>query len=225
MPPRKTARTTEALPRKAPIRKQPARAASVPKPTPKPTPATARKPAKLAPAAEPLPTAKPWKPPRTQKTDLERSISQIGAPVPPKLRYNPSTSTKLVQRVLSGGSNGPPVLDRLGYKLSHPHVSKSRCPAPSRMPATAMLKVAEEGRRVAEMMGVRRAAVCTSTLLYFHDQVARDLDVPFHTVGIPEYEEWYRRGFRADPSTWEEEMGAKEAHRIDALAIGCAFRE
>ena len=60
--------------------------------------------------------------------------------------------------------------------------------------------------------------------MYFCDQVPRDLDIPYHTVVISEYEEWYRRGFRVDPGSWEE-PSREEHDRLHALATGSAFRE
>ena len=62
------------------------------------------------------------------------------------------------------------------------------------------------------------------TLMYFDIQVARDLDIPYHTMRMPEYEEWGKRGFRADPSLWENPSEA-EKERTHALSTGCAFRK
>lgn len=50
------------------------------------------------------------------------------------------------------------------------------------------------------------------------------MDIPFHTVKMPEYEEWHRRGFELDPRALEWGMAERERERLDALEIGCVFR-
>lgn len=49
-------------------------------------------------------------------------------------------------------------------------------------------------------MGVPRKKLSASVQGFFRDQEERDLDIPYHTVELPEMEEWGRRGFRTDPS-------------------------
>lgn len=82
---------------------------------------------------------------------------------------------------------------------------------------------AREATRIAEIMGVPRDESWAMSTL-FQDQVARDLDIPFHTVKMPEYEEWHRRGFELDPRASEWGMAERERERLDALEIGCVFR-
>ena len=235
MAPRKTANTTEAPARKEPIRRAPARKASAKNapPSPEPTATAPRKPKKTAPpkskenapprpketappklkksapskskkTAPPKPAAEAWTPPAIQKTDLERSICQIGTVVPRKLRS-------------SKDSHSPNfgVLDRLGYRLAGVPYSREDIDFD---------KENQDKDRVAKMMGVPSRKVTGLTMMYFQDQVARDLDIPYHMVEMPEYEEWYRRGFRADPTLWDESSRG-ERERLDALAIGSVFRK
>lgn len=60
--------------------------------------------------------------------------------------------------------------------------------------------------------------------MYFQGQVARDPDIPYHTVGMPEYEQWNRRGCRMDPVFWEERPSKEDMERLFALMTGCAIR-
>ena len=87
-----------------------------------------------------------------------------------------------------------------------------------------MDKELRDDERKAEIMGVDWGKVSGLMLSFFDDQVARDLDIPFHTIGMPEFEEWHRRGFKADPKAWEE-PSETEVARVNALSVGCAFRE
>lgn len=170
------------------------------------------------------PGPKPWTPPATQKTNLERSISRIGALVSEDLKHDMDDSIRREKRIISGGPNGPPVLDRFSYRISRPRVMKSgRRPRP--MTAKEVDNATEKSRRVAELMGVPGEDWSAANSMYFRDQVARDLDIPYHTVGMPEYEEWNRRGFRMDPKLWQERPSSEEMERLFALMTGCAFRE
>ena len=69
-------------------------------------------------------------------------------------------------------------------------------------------KEARENTRIAEIMGVPRSDSWALGPL-FQDQVARDLDIPFHTVRMAEYEEWYRRGFELDPRVLRGALGLR----------------
>lgn len=168
---------------------------------------------------------KPWTPPATKKTNLERSISYVGALVSEDLKHNFDDSMTHENRLISGGPNGPPVLDRFGYRISRSKVMKSNRPRRRRMSMKEIMQETEESRRITELMGVPREKCSAMTLSYFKDQVARDLDIPYHTVGIAEYEEWGRRGFKMDPKLWHEKPSEEESERLLALMTGSAFRE
>lgn len=59
----------------------------------------------------------------------------------------------------------------------------------------------------------------------WRDRVARDLDIPFHTVDVPECKEWQRRGFRLKPGELEDTPSKQEVERLFRLATGSALRE
>lgn len=58
----------------------------------------------------------------------------------------------------------------------------------------------------------------------FQDQVARDLDIPYHAVKMTEYEEWHRCGLELDPRVLREEAVDEVRERLHALSSGCVFR-
>lgn len=64
-----------------------------------------------------------------QKTDHERSISHVGATVPESLKTGLEKSFRLEKRVVSGGPDGPAVLDRLGYTVNRSRIMKAQRPA------------------------------------------------------------------------------------------------
>ncbi|SPO06688.1 uncharacterized protein DNG_09380 [Cephalotrichum gorgonifer] len=185
------------------------------------------KPAKAEPGTAPDPDTA-WKPPRTQKTELERSISRVGAIVPAALHHDWDDSMERHERLVSGGPSGPPVLDRLGYKMNRSLVIKSsyaRRPRRKKGWLEELEREAAENNRINEIMGVPSGKVSAAILAIFPDQVACDLDIPYHTVELPEYEEWSRRGFKFPPERWQVKQSEEESARILALQVGSAFRE
>ena len=56
------------------------------------------------------------------------------------------------------------------------------------------------------------------------DRVARDLGIHFHEVGMEEYEEWQRRGFKADPQDFRN-LSQEEKDRLMGLMSGSALRK
>jgi len=164
-----------------------------------------------------------WIPPKTKKSELERSIGYVGAPVPAQLKHDFGKSHKRDQEVLGKGPNGSPVYDRLGYKISHKVLKgaqRRRAPRSSKKYMAFLEAEMAKSRRIKEIMGR-----CESKAFAWQDRVARDLDIPFHTVDLPEYEEWHRRGFRLEPGELEGKLPEEEDERLMTLAIGSAFRE
>jgi hypothetical protein len=56
------------------------------------------------------------------------------------------------------------------------------------------------------------------------DRVARDLGIPFHEVGMEEYETWKQRGFKVEPGEFEN-PSEEELDRVMQLMIGSALRK
>ena len=55
------------------------------------------------------------------------------------------------------------------------------------------------------------------------DRVAKDLGKAFHDVGMEEYEEWKRKGFKVDAEDFED-LSKEEKERLMDLATGSAMR-
>lgn len=81
--------------------------------------------------------------------------------------------------------------------------------------------MAREGDRKAEMMNTSKYK---QTMMAQDDRVAKDLGIPYHEVGIQEYEELHKKGFRAKPGEFEN-IPKRESDRITKLATGSAFRK
>ncbi len=80
----------------------------------------------------------------------------------------------------------------------------------------------EEDKRKAEIMG----RPCEKLYMpQADDRVARDLDIPYHTVGLSAYEEWQRRGFHLEVGEMVERPSKVEMDRIGAIMAGSAFRK
>ena len=56
------------------------------------------------------------------------------------------------------------------------------------------------------------------------DRVARDLGLAFHEVGMEEYEEWQKRGFKANAEDFDN-MSNQEKDRLMELMAGSALRK
>jgi hypothetical protein len=54
-------------------------------------------------------------------------------------------------------------------------------------------------------------------------RVARDLGKAFHEVGMEEYEEWKRKGFKVEAGEFDN-LSEKEQRRLTDLSIGSAMR-
>ncbi|KAK3175298.1 hypothetical protein OEA41_002545 [Lepraria neglecta] len=55
------------------------------------------------------------------------------------------------------------------------------------------------------------------------DRVAKDLGKAFHDIGMEEYEEWKRKGFKVDAEEFED-LSKEEKERLMDLATGIAMR-
>lgn len=57
----------------------------------------------------------------------------------------------------------------------------------------------------------------------WEDRVAKDLGKAFHDVGMEEYEEWKRKGFKVDAEEFED-LSKEEKERLMNLATGSAMK-
>ena len=132
-------------------------------------------------------------------------------------------SEKQHELVMRLGPSGPPVFDRMGYKLDYEKIAKypsfrSR-PSFQKREAMMLRREREEAAKRA-LMGIPSNK---ANYLYMDYWVAQDLGIPSHGVEVCDYEEWKRAGFQCSP----EEVLALHEQRdwITGLSIGCVFRE
>ena len=169
-----------------------------------------------------------WKPPKTKRSNIEHSIGYVGAIVPPELKdFDFHEGEKRRQQVLRNGPYGPPVYDEMGYPLSYARLKRTTSD-PRRYNAQRhwerIQRDMAKNKKIQKIMG-REHCHNLMTQAAWQDRVARDLDIPFHTVDVPEYEEWRRRGFRLEPGELENHPCKQEFNRLIRLMSGSAFRE
>ena len=81
-------------------------------------------------------------------------------------------------------------------------------------------------RGKAELMGMNRNEVSAFSMMAWDDRVSRDLGIPYHKVKMEYFEEWYEKGFRAQPGEFNaKNITPEEDKRIIKLAQGSALRK
>jgi hypothetical protein len=88
----------------------------------------------------------------------------------------------------------------------------------------AIARHREEGAVKSRIMGMQGGDLPLYVEWAWNDRVSRDLGIPYHKVGAEQFEEWERKGFRADPQDFEN-LGKEEEERLEFLTIGCALRK
>ena len=133
------------------------------------------------------------------------------------------------------GLNGSPTYDTLGYELDKEYIIKkvSNRPVSARSAwgPKAMEKFAKERRnteRKVEILGLDKSYDNISAFdkMAWDDKVARDLGKAYHEVGVEEYEEWKRKGFKIKEGELDaDNIPEEEQARITRVAAGSAFRK
>ena len=133
------------------------------------------------------------------------------------------------------GLKGSPTYDTLGYELDKEYIIKkvsNRPPsARSAWGPKAMEKFAKERRdteRKVKILGINKSENNISPLdeMAWDDKVARDLGNAYHEVGVEEYEEWKKRGFKIKEGELDlENIPEEEKARISRVATGSALRK
>ena len=133
--------------------------------------------------------------------------------------FSPNSAENQLRK---GGANGPPVYDALGFEMDYNLVAKGG----RRRRGTKSTDMYAESKRKEEILGVDPMKVSASTLMAGNDRVSRDLNIPYHQVGIEDYEEWQRRGFKVEPGELDPKNRSEaEKARLTRLALGSAFRK
>lgn len=134
------------------------------------------------------------------------------------------------EMVCSGGPNGPPVFDDLGYQLDYYKVTGSpygsRSSRLGRSRYKTQNKLMKEQHKKGKIMGTPIDDVSALTLMGWDERVSRDLGIPYHTVVMEHYEEWQERGFVAEPGEFDAvNISQDKQNLLLKLATGSAFRK
>lgn len=124
------------------------------------------------------------------------------------------------------GLNGPPTYDELGYELDKEFIIKRTGGRPRPLGKKAMERMGQkekERERKIEIIGFKGSGDIRNEDMW-DDRVAQDLGIAFHEVGMEEYEEWGKRGFKADLGEYGN-LGKEERDRLMALTQGSALRK
>lgn len=139
---------------------------------------------------------------------------------PPPPRESP------VQVCLRKGPQGSPTYDEAGYELDFDYVLKASR-RPRRLGKRGMEKLRQDrkqGERKRELMEVTDEQARKFYMGAMDNKVAKDLGIAYHEVGIEEYEEWHKKGFRRKEGELEN-LDDEERKRLDKLVPGCALRK
>lgn len=149
-----------------------------------------------------------WVPPSVKRTKQEDALCD--PTVSPSAAYLDVLDERgdTIEKCLRRGPHGPPTYDDLGYALDYHAVARSRRRPRVRAFSDKYLEMLERDerneRRMEQIMGVTdRDELSGFAETAMTNRVAKDLGIPFHTVGMEEFEEWHRRGFRAEQREWE----------------------
>jgi hypothetical protein len=157
----------------------------------------------------------------------------IGAKVAPSKSRTSSGKNSAVERILRRGPTGRPVHDAMGFEIDYHKVAgvrSRRGPGCRTMNSKKYLEMFERERlkeeRKREIMGTHKDKVSALTLMAWDDRISRDLGIPFHLVDMEDFEEWHRRGFKADGAEFEaKNMSEEERDRLSDLTTGASFRK
>lgn len=147
-------------------------------------------------------------------------------PSPKRRRKNsPVESKDPVEVCLRKGPRGSPTFDEMGYELDYDFIAK-RCTGRPRVPGkraqAKFERMGKENERKAEIMGILPKD--TRFVQHWDDRVARDLGIAYHEVGMEEYEQWHKRGFKIEPGEFDD-PSQEERDRVMGLMKGCALRK
>ena len=155
--------------------------------------------------------------------DLELMYPLIGA-FPERRCLEPDFSPNSAdEQVRRGGPNGLPVYDGLGFELDYELSTRRNKPRSFFRTDNYEEMIDRENaekERKREILGSSCASFAAE------DRISRDLNIPFHEVGMEEFEEWQERGFRIKPGELDvENLSKAEDDRLCVLATGSAFRK
>lgn len=132
------------------------------------------------------------------------------------------------------GPNGSPTYDKAGFELDYNKVANWMRPKPYNknsmvrgMEKTIEKRIREE-KRMAEIFFEKGEAPIDSSYRfadYWKDRVSKDLNVPWHKIGVEHFEQWEKSGFKKARKGEYENFSEPEKERMRRLHEGCTLRK
>lgn len=144
---------------------------------------------------------------------------------PESHKVNPDSNIARIEECRRKGLNGSPTYDKFGFELDKEYIIKHTGGRPRPLSDKAqdhLEQKRKDSQRKAEIIGVP-GDENTNHEVAWDDRVARDLGMAYHEVGMEEYEEWQKKGFKAKKE--EFDLSKKEQNRLMDLTQGCALRK
>ncbi|KAH8594006.1 hypothetical protein B0O99DRAFT_625740 [Bisporella sp. PMI_857] len=130
------------------------------------------------------------------------------------------------------GPNGSPTYDEYGFELDYKKVADWMKPKAynKRSMVNGMERHLERRKREDEKMKAiffehGEAPERSDNSEYWKDRVSKDLNVPWHRVGVKEFEEWERRGFKKARKGDYENITKEDRERMLGLMSGASLRK
>ena len=144
---------------------------------------------------------------------------------PGSQKIDPDGDIARIEKCRRKGLNGSPTYDTLGFELDKEYIIKHTGGRPRSLGKKALDRLDQKSKdkqRKAEIIGLP-GDDNTIHEQAWDDRVARDLGIAYHEVGMEEYEEWHKKGFKAKKK--EFELSEKERKRLMDLMSGSALRK
>ena len=144
---------------------------------------------------------------------------------PESQKIDPDSDIARIEECRRKGLKGSPTYDKLGFELDKEYIIKHTGgrPRPPGGKALDRLKQKRKDReKKAEIIGV----LGDDNLIHedaWDDRVARDLGIAYHEVGMEEYEEWQKKGFKAKKEDFD--LSKDDQDRLMDLTSGSALRK
>ncbi|CAG8952491.1 hypothetical protein HYFRA_00001238 [Hymenoscyphus fraxineus] len=131
------------------------------------------------------------------------------------------------------GPAGSPTYDKAGFELDYEKVANWMQPKPYNK--QSMMRgmdkycdrVDKEKNRMTELFwepGAAPEGPCIDTN-HWKDRVSKDLGIPYHKIGVPEFEKWDQMGFPKAKRGEYENPSEEERKRMSRLMSGSALRK
>jgi hypothetical protein len=178
----------------------------------------------------------PFKGPKGQK--VRKSFSEKEEEYGQEVLKRPDHNFYELNVCYEKGPKGSPTYDKSGFHLDYEKVVEWKRPKPYNKSAimNGMDKAVDSAEK-------RRAAMAKiffepgaapeddiyhgSDDMYWRDRVSKDLDIPWHKVGVKEFQTWEKKGFRKAKKGEYSEANATQAERdrMTRLLSGASLRK